>query len=131
MKLLVSEELISLEDQKNWHENDLFEIFNSVIVNAEETVIDNAEFADVFDLQPKPTVKQIWEKIYSLVKENISEKHQKSIEFLLQHGSLSTRILNALGENPSEEEILKVYRELGECLEENRFFHGSNRSSNK
>ncbi|WP_029034841.1 carboxylate-amine ligase [Salinimicrobium terrae] len=122
LKLLVSEELVSLEDQKKWHENDLFEIFNSVIVDAEETTIENPAFADIFDLQPRVSVMQIWNKIYALVKENISEKHQSSIEFLLQNGSLSTRILKALGENPSEENILRVYRELGKCLEENSFY---------
>lgn len=122
LKLLVGEELVSLEDQKKWHENDLFEIFNAVIVDAENTIVTNGEFADIFDLEAGVTGQEIWTKIYSLVKENISEKHRDSIEFLLKNGSLSTRILKALGEKPSEEEILDVYRELGRCLEENRFF---------
>ncbi len=122
LKLLVSEELVSLEDQKNWHENALFEIFNDVIVDAEATIIQNAAFADIFDLQPESSVKDLWSRIYSLVKENISEKHQNSIEFLLKNGSLSTRILKTLGENPSKAEITKVYEELGNCLQENRFF---------
>ncbi len=122
LKLLVSEELVTLEDQKQWHENDIFEIFNAVIKDAEETTIENEKFAAIFDLQAPVSVNQIWEKIFSMVKENISEKHQKSIEFLLQNGSLSTRILNALGEDPSEEKLLKVYKELGQCLEENRMF---------
>jgi carboxylate-amine ligase len=122
LKLLVSEELVSLEDQKNWHENALFEIFNDVIVDAEATIIQNAAFADIFDLQPESSVKDLWSRIYSLVKENISEKHQNSIEFLLKNGSLSTRILKTLGENPSKAEITKVYEELGNCLQENRFY---------
>lgn len=122
LKLLVSEELISLEDQKKWHENDLFEIFNRVIVDAEETVIRDGLFADIFDLPAPVSVKEIWEKIYALVKEKISKKHQKSIEFLLQNGSLSTRILSALGNDLSEENILKVYRQLGKCLAKNSFF---------
>ena len=122
LKLLVSEELISLEDQKKWHENDLFEIFDEVIIEAEDTLVKNADFADVFDLQANCLVKEIWEKIYSLVRENISEKHRESIEFLLKNGSLSSRILRDLGTEPSKEEILKVYEELGSCLQENRFF---------
>jgi carboxylate-amine ligase len=56
------------------------------------------------------------------VKVDLSQKHQKSIEFFLKHGSLSSRILKALGEDPTENEILQVYRELGACLQENRFF---------
>ena len=127
LKLLVSEQLISLEDQKSWHENDLFDIFNEVIVDAEDTVVKNEEYADIFDLQPNVTVLDIWKKLYSLVKEELSLKHQRSIEFLLQHGSLSSRILKDLGTAPTADEILKVYRELGMCLQENRFFLNTNR----
>ena len=122
LKLLVSEELVSLEDQKLWHENTLFGIFNDVIIDAEETIIKDENFAAIFDLQANVSVNQIWERIYSLVKENISKKHRAAIEFLFENGSLSTRILKSLGENPSEEDITKVYRELGKCLEENGMF---------
>ena len=122
LKLLVSEELVSLDDQKSWHENDLFEIFDEVIVDAEDTVIKNAAFAGLFDLEPGVTVRELWEKIYVLVKEELSEKHRESIEFLLENGSLSTRILKAVGDDLSEEKIISVYRKLGRCLEENRFF---------
>lgn len=123
LKLLVSEELVALEDQKQWHENELFEIFNDVIVDAEATVIRNAAFANLFDLQSGVTVKEIWEKIYSRVKADISGKHRESIEFLLQNGSLSTRILKTIGEDYSQEKIVLVYRELGKCLKENRFLN--------
>ena len=122
LKLLVSEELISLEDQKKWHENDLFEIFNDVIVEAEAAVIKDARFAGIFNLSEGVSVKDVWSKLYSMVKDDISEKHQKGIEFLLENGSLSTRILSALGENFSEENISQVYRQLGKCLAENKFF---------
>src|SRR5690606_18686537 len=50
LKLLVSEELISLQDQMSWHEDELFNIFNKVIVDAEETRIENAHFLNIFDL---------------------------------------------------------------------------------
>lgn len=126
LKLLVSEELVSLEDQKSWHENDLFEIFDDVIVDAEDATIKNAAFAGLFDLKAGVTVRELWEKIYNLVKEELSEKHRESIEFLLNNGSLSTRILKAIGNEFSEEKIISVYRELGRCLEENRFFSINN-----
>ncbi|WP_424493499.1 glutamate-cysteine ligase family protein [Salinimicrobium sp. GXAS 041] len=122
LKLLVSEELVSLEDQKSWHENDLFEIFDAVIKDAEGTMISNERYLAVFDLEGQATVDAVWKKIYSLVKMNISKKHQTSIEFLLENGSLSTRILRALGNNFISEEIVKTYRQIGECLAENEFF---------
>lgn len=122
LKVLVGEELISLEDQKKWHENDLFEIFDKVIKDAEETIINDELYLAVFDLSPSVRVKEIWKKLYSLVRDDIPERHKSSIETILEKGSLSTRILEGLGKSPSEEKIVEVYRELGTCLQENRLF---------
>ena len=122
LKLLVSEELISFEDQISWHENELFEIFDAVIKDAENTKITNKEFLRIFGLSQTIEVKEIWRILFSKVKRNISEKHRESIQFLLNNGSLSSRILKALGEGSSEENIIKVYTKLGECLANNQFF---------
>ena len=122
LKLLVSEELISLNDQKIWHEDALFGILDKVNMEAEETMILNPTYLDAFDLEKEASVKQIWAKLFSKVKGNISKKHCDSIEFLLKNGSLSTRILEALDNDYSEENILLVYKRLGMCLAENQFF---------
>ena len=122
LKLLVSEELISLEDQKSWHEDELFLIFDEVIKNAENTLVTNKSYLAIFDLQKEADVKKIWKKLYNLVGEKLSENHRKHIEFILQNGSLATRILKALRNDFSKENIKRVYFRLGECLQENRMF---------
>lgn len=122
LKLLVSEELISLEDQKSWNEIDLFQIFDEVIKSAEETEITNEKFVAIFDFEKSASVKEIWRKLFELVKDKINNEQREQIEFMLKNGSLSTRILNALENDFSEANILKVYRKLGTCLAENRFF---------
>lgn len=122
LKLLVSEELISLEDQKNWDESDLLDIFNAVIRDAEETVISDEGYLDVFDVSGPATAAEVWKKLYDRIRSGISEKHQKNIEFLLVNGSLSSRILTAIGKDLSEEKIEVVYRQLAECLDQNKFF---------
>ena len=105
LKLLVSEELVSLEDQKEWHENELFEIFDLVIKDAEDSLLQNEKYLAIFDLPAGATAAEVWNKLYSLVKDNISEKHRNSIEFLLEHGSLSKRILKAINNDFSEAKI--------------------------
>jgi carboxylate-amine ligase len=122
LKLLVSEELVALEDQKSWHEDELFAIFNDVIKDAETTVITDMAYLNLFDIEEKCTAGEIWKKLYNSLKENISDKHRKTIEFLLENGSLSTRILKAVGTNFSEENVKKVYNKLGNCLAENKLF---------
>ncbi|MDT0676933.1 carboxylate-amine ligase [Autumnicola musiva] len=122
LKLLVSEELIALGDQKKWHEDDLLQIFNAMVRDGENSVIENIAYLDVFDIPEKATVKEIWKKIYRRIKSKISEKHQKNIEYILENGSLSTRIIEALDQDYSEENIQKIYSRMADCLAENKFF---------
>lgn len=122
LKLLVSEELVSLEDQKSYHQDELFAIFDIVIKDAEETRITNLRYLDIFDLTEVTNAKAIWRKLFEKVRENIPRQIAEDIEFLLNKGSLSTRILSALKDDLSEENIQNVYRELAICLSENRFF---------
>ncbi|QYA26504.1 glutamate--cysteine ligase [Gramella sp. MT6] len=122
LKLLVSEELISLNDQKAWHEDELFQIFDEVIKNAENTLITDKKYLAIFDLDRDCDVRAIWKKIYELVGGKLTEDQQNHIEFLIQNGSLSTRILKALRSDFSQGNIKKVYTRLAECLQENRMF---------
>lgn len=122
LRLLVSEELVSLEDQKTWTEEELFSIFDEVIKNAENTLIENKRYLAIFDLEKPSDVKTIWKTLYEKVKHQLAEDQQKHIEFILQNGSLSTRILKSLRNDFSEAHILKTYRKLGVCLQNNRMF---------
>ncbi|MEG9326823.1 glutamate-cysteine ligase family protein [Salinimicrobium catena] len=122
LKVLVSEELVSLEDQKKWHEDELFEIFDEVVKDAEDSIVNDLPYLALFDLHKPVVVKEIWKKLYVRVKENICENYREAIEVILDQGSLSTRILRGLGPEPSEEKIREVYMELGRCLQENRMF---------
>lgn len=122
LKLLTSEELISLEDQKAWHEDDLLEIFNVVIKDAESAKITDLRFLNIFDISEEVTAGDLWKKIYGRVEEHISEKHKKTLQVLLENGSLSHRILKAVGKDLSSKKILEVYGELSNCLAQNRMF---------
>ena len=120
LKLLLSGELIALDELKKWHEDDLFGIFNSVIQNAENTQISNEAYLKIFGIEEEVNVRQIWEKLYERVQSQISLKHQNTIEYILENGSLSTRILKKIDGDFSKEKIRKVYSQLGECLANNQ-----------
>lgn len=122
LKLLVSEKLISLDAQKQWHEDDLFSIFNDVIKDAEDTLITNENYLNIFGLAEKSRVKDIWRKLFESLEENISGKHQKNIQFLLENGSLATRILKSLKDDFSEKNIQNTYAELSQSLAHNHIF---------
>ena len=122
LKLLVSEELISLKDQKIWHEDALFSILDEVNRDAEDTKVVNPTYLDAFDLAKEARVKDIWKKLFTKVKSRMSKAHCESIEFILKNGSLSTRILEAVDNDYSEANINSIYRRLGSCLTRNKFF---------
>ncbi|TVZ28410.1 carboxylate-amine ligase [Gillisia sp. Hel_I_86] len=122
LKLLVSEELVSLEDQKNWHEDDLFTIFNDVIEDAENTQITNPKYLNLFDVDSECTAGELWKTLYLRVQERISPKHRKAIEFILANGSLATRILKGIFNDYSRATINAVYSKLVTCLETNNFY---------
>jgi len=119
---LVSEELISLDDQKQWHEDDLFTILDAVIKDAENTLIVDRKYLAIFDIQKESDVKFIWKSIYKMVGKNLSENHQKHIEFLLQNGSLSSRILKSLRGDFTEANIKRTYTKLADSLQNDRMF---------
>lgn len=122
LRLLVSEELISIEDQQGWHEDELFKIFDEVIVDAENTIVHDSRYLNIFDIEIPTVAGDIWKKIYSRVQEGISEKHREAIEIILEKGSLSSRILQALEGDLSRGNINRVYSQLGECLTGNKLF---------
>lgn len=122
LKLLVSEELVSLDDQKKWHEDALFSIFNDVIEDAENTQLTDLKYLNLFDMDEECTAGELWETIFQRVNHNISQKHKKSINFILEHGSLSTRILKGISRDFSVANINGVYAKLCSCLENNIFY---------
>ena len=122
LRLLVSEELVSLEDQKAWHEDDLFAIFNDVIKDAENTLITNKRYLAIFDIEKDADVRNIWKNIYKRVGNKLSNNHQNHIEFLLQNGSLSSRILKSLRGDFSETNIKRTYLKIAESLQSDRMF---------
>ncbi|WBL24097.1 carboxylate-amine ligase [Zunongwangia sp. HGR-M22] len=122
LKVLVNEDFISLADQKSWKEDDLLKILNEAIKDAERGVISNIAYLKIFGLTETSEIGDVWKNIYERVKDNISEKHQQSIEYIIQKGSLANRIIGGLRGNYSEENIGKVYADIAKCLAKNELY---------
>jgi len=120
---LVNETYSSLKDQKLWHEDVLFEILNLSIEYAEEAVIHNKAYLKLFGIDAESmAAKDIYKHLLEKVFSRLNKRHSEAIEFILVHGSLSTRILKALNDDFSEVNILKVYQKLGDSLSKNELF---------
>ncbi|PQJ72208.1 glutamate-cysteine ligase family protein [Polaribacter butkevichii] len=122
LKQLVNGKLASLEVQKSWNEQDLFNILNPIIKEGENYKISNKEYLSLFNLSNDCTVNELWKHLFELVKENISENYQEALTIIFEHGTLATRIENALAADTSDKNIINVYTQLANCLETNTLF---------
>jgi hypothetical protein len=122
LKLLVSKKLTKLKAQKKWRKNDLFDILNPIIKDAEGYHISNLEYLKLFGIADATNVQNVWRHLFELVKSNIDTSHHEAINIILNEGTLATRILKAMDEDFSEENILTLYNQLADCLQENKLF---------
>ncbi|SFZ92998.1 carboxylate-amine ligase [Flaviramulus basaltis] len=122
VKLLVNNQTASLQAQKSWTVEALFSILNPSIKEGEKHIVYNLEYLNLFEIEQACTVQDIWKQLYKLVKINIHETHHQAIETIISKGTLATRILHAIGNDFSESNIKKVYKQLANCLQENKVF---------
>ena len=128
LKALVSEKWTSLPGQQNWHENDLANILWNVVKNGQQAQIQNAAYLKLFGYEKgeSSTALDLWQHIFdSVLNSAITEFPTKNaLTFILQNDTLSARIVKALGENSTPENIKKVYEKLSDCLKEGKQFLG-------
>lgn len=118
---LVSEIWCSYEGQKKWHQNDLRPIFLDCIAQGDEALIRNVDYLRLFaadDLVERPAI-QVWQRIAERVGLPLAES---PLGVILSEGNLSTRIVHATGDEPTQATIEAVYRKLAQCLVEGRSF---------
>jgi carboxylate-amine ligase len=122
VKLLVNNKTASLEAQKSFTKEALFGILNPCIKEGENHIITNLKYINLFKIEQACTVQDIWKQLYRLVKQNIHETHHHAIETILTKGTLSTRILKAIDSDFSKDNIKNIYKQLADCLQENKVF---------
>ncbi|WP_179319269.1 glutamate-cysteine ligase family protein [Winogradskyella helgolandensis] len=122
LKVLVSKKLCSLKAQKSWIKEDLFPLLNDAIKYAENSKIENKEYLKLFRIKSPSTVNDVWKHLYKIVKPKLHKSHHDAIEFILEEGTLATRLLKAIGNDTSEGHIISVYRNMQNCLKTNDLF---------
>lgn len=122
LKLLVNKKLAPIQQQKKWLKQELFNVLNPIIKDAENYHISNLDYLNLFLIHETVSVKNLWKHLYGLAKDQIHETHHESIETILNEGTLGTRILEAVGTDFTEAKIKNVYSRLADCLQKNTVF---------
>jgi len=122
---LMNEGPCNFETQKQFPSEPLIEIFLSAIQNAEQAFISHQDYLRVLGIHSSGpiSIKKVWERLFESVSIwNTENPWKEPLQIILQHGSLATRIVQALGENPDEKAIQKVYRSLAQSLSQGQLF---------
>lgn len=124
IQALVSGKFIDHESQMKWKTEQLAHIYDRVVEHAGATVLDQEEYLSIFGVhEPKVTVQELWLHIANRLQnaELVAQK-KKTIDSLLQHGTLSQRIIRALDNDYSPANVARIYRQLSACLASNSLF---------
>ncbi len=128
IKWLVNEKFIDFESQQKWKRDPLVTILDQTIAKGQMVMIDNIDYLHAFGFyHGSATVKELWLHIIDkMIKSGNSalQKWKPELDIILKEGSLSQRIIDAVGKNAAKEDIIRVYKKLCGCLGQNRMFIG-------
>ncbi len=118
-KALISADWCSLNEQKSWHENDLYDMLMNTIKYGENAEIEDKKYLSLFGISDS-TMKAgdlcrfIFDRLES--EYTFTAESKEALELIFEEGPLGRRILNALPENFSKKELFAVYSKLTDCL---------------
>ncbi|MEQ8925796.1 MAG: glutamate-cysteine ligase family protein [Fulvivirga sp.] len=126
LKMLVEEKTCVLHNQLIWETEDLNAILQKTIVECENARITNAEYLNVFGMSSNEcSASELWRHILDLTKTyypDMINPYLPTLEFILENGTLASRIVKALDGQYGIDNIRLVYRELSDCLNNNELF---------
>ena len=67
-------------------------------------------------------VSELWQHLFDQCRPRLDQASQKTVELILQHGCLASRIIDALKDDYRRENLRAHYRLLADCLLNNRLY---------
>jgi gamma-glutamyl:cysteine ligase YbdK (ATP-grasp superfamily) len=126
LQLLTEEKLSAVDAQKKPETGMLGELFREVIRHGERAVVNDRRYCDALGISGvNCTVNDVWSQLLAKLdsmRSGYLDPFRHELHHIVRHGTLATRIRKKLGAQFSRDEIRRVYRDLAECLSDNRMF---------
>lgn len=107
---------------RDWPEERLAEIFRRCLVSGDRTRIAEEDYVRALDLPADvATAGELWRAVRERVGE-LPPEAEEPLAVILERGCLARRILEATGPEPDRGRLHEVYRELSDCLVQDRVF---------
>ena len=122
VRAMVGERWASYAEQRDFHESRLEPTFGRAVSAGGDAVLSDEALLACFGLPGAPcSLRDLWAHLASELDMRV-DGSQAALELILRQGTLSERILRAVGGEPRPERVREVYGELAECLREDRAF---------
>lgn len=124
-KHLVSEGFCSLDDQKSWHEQDLYNLLLATIKDGEQAEIRNPDYIRSFGVsQESITASQLCRHIFRVLQSEytFSPGSVDTLQLIFEEGPLARRILNAIPVSINPGRFHHLYEQLCDCLRDGKPF---------
>ncbi|MBN1521306.1 MAG: glutamate--cysteine ligase, partial [Candidatus Aureabacteria bacterium] len=123
IKAHVKEMWVPFSEQSMFHEDNLSDILWETAEKGFDAVIDDRDFLRAFGWKKTPRCKagDLWKHLKNELVDG-SSPWSHALDTICEQGPLAERILKSLKNDYSKENIIRVYRELGDCLEKNILF---------
>jgi gamma-glutamyl:cysteine ligase YbdK (ATP-grasp superfamily) len=131
LRALCAERWASLDSVQQWRTADLARYYDAAVAGAEATDIHDSRYlAAVGYPGSHARASQVWGHLAERAAEAgaLDREAERSLEHYLREGSLATRIVRALPQEPTRADLAHVYRELCDCLADGRPFSARGRA---
>ena len=130
IKCITNNHWSSRTQQNSIRTDILASIFRDIIINAEQSVIDDRDYLKLFRFPDKKCIAQeLWQHLresIELNEENYPESSKDIVDFILKNGPLARRIINATGKDVKRPALEETYRVLCNNLIQGELFTGIN-----
>jgi carboxylate-amine ligase len=122
VRALVEERWTSSTEQRDWHESLLEPTFSRAVEVGGDAVLSDESLLACFGVSgARCSLRDLWAHLASALDMRV-DGSRAALDVILRQGTLSERILRAVGSDSRSERVREVYGELAGCLHENRAF---------
>lgn len=123
VRFMLEEQTTTFEEQTAARMEILTGILDDVTENGRHAEVYSSEYLGFFGLDEVCTVGNIWKHLFHKLATDPLRPlamYEKELSVILEQGPLSERILTVVGEKPGTEELMFMWRRLGDCMEQNK-----------
>ncbi len=97
--------------------------FLNVVKHAELAQIDDSNYLALLGVSTSPqSAQSLWKQLFAQHGNALPEEERKTIHYILENGSLATRMEHVFTENPNQDGISAINRKMITCLQDNDLF---------